>query len=229
MALTDYMPKTDGELLVWFNNFQTKFATYGPTLGFVAADVTGVNNDYQMLAFVIQAAAAVQGESAARTRYKNTLRDGPARSVQPPIPTVPVVPVPATIVEPGIVPRLRATVQRIKSHPAYTESIGNDLGIIGTASAPTATRPDASASAEPGSAVRIDWTKAGYDGVLVEGQRGDEVIWTNLGTDMQSPYTDTRTPLQVGAPEVRRYRLRYVKGDVASGDYTDTMTVTTTP
>jgi hypothetical protein len=46
---------------------------------------------------------------------------------------------------------------------------------------------------------------------------------------MQSPYTDTREPLHAGVPEVRRYRLRYVKGDVPSGEYTDTMTVTTTP
>ena len=227
----DYLPKTDNDLLVWFNNFQSKFGTYGPTLGFTAADVTGVTDDYNMLAFVIHAAEAVRNESQARTSYKTVLRDGPLGTIQPALPTIPPLPVPGTIVGPGIIPRLRAIVQRIKTQPPYTESIGNDLGIIATATGVSATtsRPTATATAEPGSAVRIDWVKAGFDGVLVEGQRAGEAAWTLLGMDLLSPYTDTRGPLQSGVPEMRRYRLRYVKGDVPVGDYTDTMTVTTTP
>jgi hypothetical protein len=65
--------------------------------------------------------------------------------------------------------------------------------------------------------------------VLVESQRANEVAWTNLGTDRFSPFVDTREPLAAGAPEVRRYRLRYLEGDDAVGAYSPTVTVTTVP
>jgi hypothetical protein len=231
MATSDYLPKADNDLLTWFNSFQLKFATYGPTLGFTAADVTAIGDDYKMLAYIVQAAELIRNESQARTSYKNVVRDGPLGTVQPTPPSVPTLTPPATIVAPGIIPRVRALVQRLKTHPSYTDSIGTDLGVIATAAAPSTTpaKPSATATAEPGSSVRIDWTKGGFDGVLVEGQRGDETVWTSLGTDLQSPYNDTRAPLHPGAPEVRRYRLRYLKSDDPTGDYSDTMTVTTTP
>jgi len=122
-------------------------------------------------------------------------------------------------------------VQRVKAHPSYTETIGADLGVIATPAQTPATqaKPTATAKAEPGSTVRINWTKAGYDGVLVESQRAGETVWTLIATDTQSPYIDTRAPVQAGAPELRRYRLRYVKNDEPVGSYSDEMTVTTTP
>lgn len=231
MATIDYIPKTDSELLVWFNNFQSKFGAYGPTLGFTADDVTNISNDYDMLAFVIQTAEAGRNESQARISYRNALRDGPLGTVQPALPVIPPLPLPKTMVAPGIVPRVRATVARMKTHPAYTESIGTDLAVISTPVAPPTgpAKPSATATPEPGSAVRIDWVKGVFDGVIVEGQRGDETTWTLLGTDLQSPFNDTRGSLQSGVPEVRRYRLRYVKSDTPTGDYTDTIIVTTKP
>ena len=231
MATGDYLPKADNDLLVWFNNFKSKFGTYGPTLGFTAADVTGLTDDYNMVAYVIHAAAAIRNESLARTSYKAVLLDGPIGTVQPALPSTPSLPAPTTIVAPGIIPRLRAMVQSIKSQPPYTESIGNDLGIIATAASPSATplSPPANAVAQPGSVVRIDWVKFGFDGVLVESQRAVETVWTPLGTDLKSPYTDARGPLQPGVPEARRYRLRYLKDDVPTGEYSDIITVTTKP
>ena len=160
---------------------------HGPTLGFTATDVTKVTNDYQMLAFVVEAAEAIRNQSLAYTSYKNTLRDGPIGTVMPGMPPAPSLS-PPDLVTPGIVPRLRALVQRIKAQPQYNETIGNNLGIIAAAAppSPTPSKPTATAAAEPGSAVRIDWVKAGFDGVLVEGQRASEALWTALGMDLQS-------------------------------------------
>jgi hypothetical protein len=230
----DFLPGPDSDLLVWLNNFQLKFPAYALTLGFTLAEVTAVTDDYNTLAFVVSAAEAVRNESQARTNYKNALRDGPIGTVAPTLPSAPTLTPPATIVAPGIVPRLRATVQRIKAHPAYTESIGLALDLVSKAgkspSGPTPeAKPSATAKAEPGSTVRINWVKAGFDGVLVESQRAGETLWTLLGTDTQSPYVDTRAPVQAGVPELRRYRLRYVKSDVPVGSYSDEMIVTTTP
>ena len=227
----DFLPGPDSDLLIWLNNFHLKFPAYAPALGFTLAEVTAVTDDYNTLAFVVSAAEAVRNESQSRTSYKNVLRDGPVGTVAPTLPSAPTLTPPAAIVAPGIIPRLRAMVQRIKAHPSYTESMGLDLG-LGAKSAAQATppeKPSATAAAEPGSTVRINWVKAGFDGVLVESQRAGETVWTLLGTDTQSPYVDTRAPVQAGVPELRRYRLRYVKSDVPVGSYSDEMIVTTTP
>jgi hypothetical protein len=229
--MPDYLPATDSDLLVWFNNFQLKFPAYAPSLGFSTAEAIAVTDDYNMLAFVIHAAEAVRNEAQARTSYKNALRDGTAGTVAPMLPSAATLPLPSTIVAPGIIPRLRAIVQRLKAHPSYTESMGTDLGVIATLAAQPTTpaKPTATAVAEPGSTVRINWVKAGFDGVLVESQRAGEAGWTLLATDTQSPYIDTSEAMQAGVPELRRYRLRYVKSDVPVGSYSDEMTVTTTP
>lgn len=227
----DFLPGPDSDLLVWLNNFQLKFQTYAPTLGFTAAEAAAVTDDYNMLAYVVHAADVIRNESQERTSYKNVLRDGPLGTVAPAVPTIPPLPAPATIVSPGIIPRLRAIVQRIKAHPSYTETMGTDLGIIATTptTSPATAKPSATAVAEPGNTVRIIWVKGGFDGVLVEGQRAGEATWTLLGTDTQSPFVDTRAPMQAGVPELRRYRLRYVKSDVPVGSYSDEITITTTP
>ena len=68
--MSDYLPKTDSDLLVWFNNFRSKFPTYGPTMGFTGFEVSAVGDDYNMLVFVTNAAEAVRNESTARTRYR---------------------------------------------------------------------------------------------------------------------------------------------------------------
>src|SRR5258708_18495561 len=127
MANFAYLPTSDSELLVWFNNFQSKFTPVGPVLGFTAADVTKVTNDYQMLAFVVEAAEAIRNQSLAYTSYKNTLRDGPIGTVMPGMPAAPSLS-PPELVTPGIIPRLRALVQRIKAQPHDTETTRNNLG-----------------------------------------------------------------------------------------------------
>jgi hypothetical protein len=231
MANADYLPSSDSDLLIWFNNFKTKFVTYAPNLGFSAAEISGTSDDHDSLAFIVQTAETVRNHSQGFTAYKKALRDGPVGAVSPALPVLPAATPPANVVAPGIVPRLRATVQRIKTQPAYNQAMGADLGIIAPAAVESTTppKPSATASAKPNSAVQIDWTKGSFDGVLVEGQRAAETTWTLLGTDLSSPYIDDRAPLTTGQPEVRRYRLRYINRDVPTGDYSDTMTVTTTP
>jgi hypothetical protein len=81
----------------------------------------------------------------------------------------------------------------------------------------------------PNGEVRLDWLKATATGVLVESQRAGETEWTLLGTDTNSPFTDSRAPLVPGAPEVRRYRLRYLINDLPVGNYSAVVSVTTIP
>ena len=225
-----FLPRDDAGLVLWYNNFQLKFATYALTVGFVAADVTAVQADYTMLNYIVNLATVFKEEAKERNSYKDTFRDGPLGVTAPATPTIPTVTVPGTIPAPGIVPRLRAIIQRIKAHPNYTNAMGVDLGIVAPVSTPTGTpKPTATAEAQPGSQILIKWVKGAFDGVQIESQRASETTWTLIGTDTSSPYLDSRAPLAAGQPEIRRYRLRYFKGDVPTGDYSDILTITTTP
>ena len=225
-----YLPTQDAQLVVWYNNFQLKFATYALTVGFVAADVTAVQNDYAMIAYIVNLAAVFKEEAKERNQYKDTFRDGPLGIVTPATPTIPTIAPPAAIPALGIVPRVRAIIQRIKAHPNYTAAMGQDMGIVAPVSTPTGTpKPTATAEAQPTSQVLLKWVKGAYDGVQIESQRAGETTWTLIGMDTSSPYLDSRPPLVAGQPEVRRYRLRYFLNDTPTGNYSDIVTVTTIP
>ena len=67
-----------------------------------------------------------------------------------------------TAIMPGVLNRLFNQIQRIKLHPAYTDGIGHDLGIISTAKNEDHPLPVFTAALEQGpqgSRVRLDYSK----------------------------------------------------------------------
>lgn len=225
------IPSTDELFDPWFNNFVMKFAGYATLLGFTAGDATALSNEYDYIHWAFTAQGMFETELNERIHLKRLLRDGPVGEPTPGVPTVPTLAVPAgAMPAPGIVPRLRKMIQAIKNHKNYTEAIGQDLGIIATASAPDLNpKPIATGTAAMNSEVTIAFKKGTHDAVVVEGQRGAETGWTQLDKVMRSPWVDARPPLVAGQPEVRKYRLCYCDGNDAVGDFSDIITVVTRP
>ena len=227
MAKDDWLPNREDELLPWFNNFNTKIPGYAVTLDLNPGDVTTVADDTAMLEFAVNGVAIYKAEQREWVDFKNLDLYGPLGRPTPAVPTAPVL-VPPTVVAPGIIPRTRALVARIKAHPNYTEVIGEDLGIIGAEqAAPGLVKPTGGAEALPKHEVRITFVKRGHDGVDIESQRAFETTWSYLAFDVFSPYLDNRPPLVPDQPEERRYRLRYRDNDLPVGEYSDIFVVTT--
>jgi hypothetical protein len=229
------LPRTDPELLVWLNNFHSVFGARALDLGFTPADVHSVMEDAEMFNYLAgDLVPTYKAALQARTAYKNLIKDGPLGEpggTPPAAPTTGTVP---ALVAPGIVPRLRALIQRIQLAPGYTQAIGLELGIVsaggGGASAPAGPpKPTAKAVALPNSQIQIDFVKGGFTGVLIEGRRTGDTEWAPLGVDNFSPYVDTRPPLTPGQAEVREYRLRYLDRDEPVGDFSDIISASTTP
>lgn len=228
------IPRSEPELLIWLKNFAQAFSTHGPALGFTAAEVAAVQADAAMLDYLV-ADLIPRHKSAldARYSYKNLIKNGPAGSPggDPP-PDPPKGTAPATVA-PGVMPRLRQLVQRIRYAPGYTKDIGDELGMTGDDGGnvvdPDTAKPTAKATVLTGSQVRIEFDKRRFDGVWIESRRKGDADWTPLGVDLFSPYMDTRPPAQAGTPEVREYRLRYYDKDAPVGEWSDIISVTTTP
>ena len=71
----------------------------------------------------------------------------------------------------------------------------------------------------------FDWVKGPMDGVIIESSY-DNVNWVKIGTDLRSPFEDTRKNQHPGTPEIRYYRFRYIKNDIPIGKYCDVIKLT---
>lgn len=229
--MADYLPFREDVFLRWLENFAAKLPGYQALLGLPAAEVAAVQADLEMYRYLSQALGTLRPDLQEFTAYRRLMRYGRPGAAGGIVPTVSLLPEPPAAVPPGIEARVRSLAQRIKNHPAYTPSIGVDLGIVMTPPSARAAepKPDFRLLALPNSEVRLEWTKGGFTGVRLESRRAAETAWTYLGIDLESPYVDARPPLAPGQPEVRHYRLRYLKGDQLVGDYSGIRTVTTVP
>jgi len=229
MAKKDYMPLREDELLAWFHNMSLKLPGYQLTFGLTAMEVSEFQAEALVIEGALMAVELARNEAREWVQFKNIEFYGPLGSTTPAVPSTPT-PVSISPRAPGIIPRTRALVQRIKAHPNYTPAVGADLNVIGPeASPPAEIKPTGTATPQPGFTAEVTFVKGGFDGVDIESQRGAETTWTYLAFDSSSPYLDNRPPLAAGTPEQRRYRMRYRDHDVQVGLFSDTLTVTVGP
>lgn len=229
---TSVIPVSSDERVSWSLNFEDKFPALGASLGFNPAAISGLLNDSAMMRFLIQNGISATAHSKATNSYKYAMLEGVKDGdPEPVLPVLVPTAAPATSVLSGIIDRLSKAIARMKTSPGYAESIGEMLLINPPpvdSAIPPGTKPFGNWTALPNNVIRIDWTKGKFDGVIVEGQRGDETNWTRLDRDTRSPFDDERPNQNTGKPEERRYRLLYFIGDDAIGTYSDVIVAVTT-
>lgn len=125
-----YLPYTDKDRAIWLKNFSVKFDGYATILGFAAADAANIAADSAAVNYMIDLLEVFKTETKERTAYKEKLTGGIIGEILGSMPTLPNLPPPPALVAAGVFTRLSGTIMRIKGHPAYTESIGKDLGIV---------------------------------------------------------------------------------------------------
>jgi hypothetical protein len=224
---TGPIPESDGALITWLPRFSTGFAQHGPTLDYTVAEITAVQEDCAALLYEIQHRVA-QAKAYSREvhAFRDLIKDGPTGAPLSPAPTPGALPTAPAAVDPGVMPRLRLLVQAFKNNPKYTEPMGADLDIL-------AAEPDGGVTAPRLTLVRsvpgdttIKWTKDGKDGVKAQSRKPGEPAWTDLGTDIYSPFVDTRPPTTPGVPETMEYRMCHLDGDTPTNVWSQILTVT---
>jgi hypothetical protein len=137
------------------------------------------------------------------------------------LPTTPALGAPPPAVPPGIFPRNSALALRIKKHPAYTEAMGQDLGIIGAEQTVdyTSLKPVLQITLQAGHPV-LGWRKQGMDSLELWVDRGDGKGFVFLAIDTVPGYTDTAA-LAAGASAVWKYKGIYRESDEQVGQWSD--------
>lgn len=173
-------PRTDAETVEWLNNVALKVDTYTPTFSWTPEQVASVKDDCAFGTYVLtQHHPTFKTAQQTATAFKTSMLNGPLGSPETPLPGAPVITPAPTMVQPGIMPRLKLFFRGMTTHSAYTQAIGADFSI----------QP-----ANGGDA----------NGEVAKPRRsadGSEGEWVLLGTDRFSPYVDNNPPLNPGRPE----------------------------
>ena len=237
MKRQNYYPSRITDQVPWLENLSLKLPGYAVSLTLPTAHVDACVASCKFLVYVLDNwLTAVRLFGPAATSAMDLLCSGSGPGpVELPEFTVPVLPTGVAAVPPGALNRMFDLVQIIKNSVGYTEAIGLDLGIIASAGPATLSvvaqaAPVVKLTAVQGAtnqAVKINFHKNGHMGVWIETLTGG--AWVFLAIDTEIPYLDDRPLAVAGAPEVRKYRLRYWDKGIANGDWSDVATITVGP
>jgi hypothetical protein len=222
MAKSSFMPKDESGKRAWLTNFSAKLPTDGPTVGVTAAEITQTTADNLYFGYVCDAHNQHTQTTRDWTAYKIALGGGTALGAMP---TTPALGAPPPAVPPGIFIRASALAARIKKHPAYTEAIGQDLGIIGAEQVIdyNSLKPVLAVTLQAGHP-NLGWKKQGTDGLELLVDRGTGTF-AFLAFDTVPDYLDTQPLPAPGTSAVWRYKAIYRVADEQVGQWSDIVSI----
>jgi hypothetical protein len=220
-----YLPATGSERVVWLNNFNNKLSYYAPLLTIPAEDVSQTGKDYKALFYAVNTTNQLKQTQKQATAYKAALMHSGGQ----PLGSVPVMPVSGPVPEAvpaGIFDRICRMVQRMKNHPAYTDSIGQDLNIISPADVTDLN------SMLPVLRFKIDvgrpslkWSKGSADATAIYADRNDGKGFVLVSRFVRGRYLDT-SPLTPGKiADDWKYKAIFIVADEEVGQMSQVITV----
>jgi len=228
MAFPKIEAEIDALLQIWFERLENHAERYG----LITETVRQVKTDYLVFHHNIICASLLEQDNAEFYAYKNNCAKGDPKgtSADFPVFTLPPQPTLQVPAKPGIIPRNMELYNYLKNHPNRTDESLADLGITTTPSAPIS--PENKKAVISGKAVINDrvelaFNKQGMTAVRFQMRRGNG-DWVTVGDPTSSPFIDT-TPSIDGKPEKREYRAIYLVKNEPVGQYSDIITIYTTP
>lgn len=203
-------------------NFVKKLKDDVDRLDISPREMAQVEADLKCLDFACMAKRQYVTRARAITDFCDKLHDGDEVLTYPEPIVLPEVP---PIVPAGVAHRFRKLVKRIKSHPAYTEALGMDLGIVGPE------RTMDFDNLKPRLRVRITdgrpvlrWSKKGMHSAEIQVNRGHGT-YEHLAVCNTPRYEDRATMPEPGSGTIWQYKMIYRWNDLPVGKWSDVVSI----
>jgi hypothetical protein len=196
-----FFPKTDAALVVWATNYKEKISANATALNLTPEQATAEIN---YCAALIEAINAVDNQKKAL----KAIVDLKKKAIQ---------------MQGGA---LRVEISRHKMALGYTESIGQDLGIVsGNVGFDTNAYKPKLTTEMFGGYIRIKYKKNGADGINIYHRKKGTSNWVFLTRTTKSPFDYNITLATEGQPEHWEYRAFGVIDDAEIGQASDIVEV----
>ncbi len=196
MANQPYYPSTEGDQIIWLENFKIKIEEHGPALGLDSTEISDLIDACDAIIDAINDAAQKKADAKQATEDKKT-----AKTTNKAI--------------------IADAVGDFKREDGYSPGIGDDLKVIGEEHSidPDAEKPELKPEKVP-SGWRISFNLQNFfDGVKIYRKRpGEDFVF--LATDTRNPYIDTDTQV-----DGTQYYAYYLIGDDETGQQSDIATI----
>lgn len=200
----DYIPSRQGDLDTFYENLLNKLPDHALALGIPQEDIDA------LVAKIEAARQAYIEKETAKSEYASKVEEYRA-------------------VNSDTESSVRNMANRIKSAPAYTKAIGDELNFIGEESEfdPDTAKPTVQLKIVSGNNVEIKFNNPReVQGVWIYSRPADTTPWVKISVDTSSPYLDSRDNTNPGQPETREYRAIFFDDDAAIGQYSDIVSIT---
>lgn len=221
-----FLPRADADRVTWLVNFNSRLPQYAQQLGLTAAELAIVQHDTTAFSQVVQFNEAVHQYAKVVSEIKNQYRNASQQVAGPVLPALPALPAMPAGVNSGIFNRITILASRIRQHAAYTQAMGEDLGIV---------FPDTSIdfnTLAPELTIRLDaghpllhWKKGPADGVAIYVDRRDGNGFVHLIDTVKTAYLDTSGLPANTFSATWDYKIRYFIGDDEVGLFSSVTSV----
>ncbi len=227
MPVEYYLPNTDLNRGSFITQFAAGLLVHATTLGIDPLEVTFVQNAALYFNFLLDTNVAMKKQMNEWVAYKDgfIFKDiGQSVGV---LPSVPVITPPAVIINEPIFARITLLVNNIKSRITYNETIGRELGIIGT----EIVEPDYN-TVKPlisvistANKVIVKWKKERFSSIDVYIDKGRGTGFVFLDNDSRPPFEMPINLPQGAAPETWTFKAIYKIADQQVGLYSDPVSI----
>jgi len=227
MANQPYFPPGEGDQLTFLTHLDANKAKYFARLEISTARQAKIQLVLNWLIWTwrtFMPTRRADGPSA--TAWRNQLAHGennPNVSAEPPVPAVLTPPEGTPFF--GMLDWLFDEIGRWKKAEGYVDTIGKDLGIIGSAAPAHHDPPQLNLGTQAQNLVELLFYLWEHTGVWIECQRQGEAGFTFLVTETGSPYVDTRPVKVAGQSEWRDYRACWWDNNTATLIFGQTLRV----
>jgi hypothetical protein len=180
---TGFIPKQDGNRTIWLTNYEETVTRVGAEVGLTPAEITEQNDAAQAWT------DSINDTGIKKTAYGDAL--GEKKRISKESSRI-----------------IRNAINKMKTHPSFTEGIGRDLGVLdfGQPVDLDLLKPEISLAVRQ-NRVKISFNKRGTQAVSVYSRIKGANNWVHVGYGVTSPFIDQRPLAQANTPEVREYMV----------------------